>query len=289
VAQRDAYRDTLLANGIETVIVDDGPPPPDNRAPNGTLNAKTVREHLGTGSTVGLFSLTDEDNDPVSISLKNDAGGRFILDGNRLKVKDHTKIDFEASPAGRTLTVVVEISDGRTTVEKTFTIGVRNVFIDNVTGTAADETIYGGASTDILRGEGGNDRLVGGQGADNLWGGLGNDELTGGFGKDAFVFNQAASATNVDTITDFAVNDDLIRLSKSAFTAFSTTASGVLSGSAFALGTQAQDADDRIVYHQESGTLYYDADGVGGASAIIFAKLSNATKPLLSNTHFIIF
>jgi hypothetical protein len=38
----------------------------------------------------------------------------------------------------------------------------------------------------------------------------------------------------------------------------------------------AHDADDRLVYDTASGRLYYDADGIGGAGALIVATLHSA-------------
>ena len=55
--------------------------------------------------------------------------------------------------------------------------------------------------------------IVGNGAANDLMGLAGNDTLTGGGGADIFVFNAMLNAaTNVDTITDFSVVDDTIRL-----------------------------------------------------------------------------
>ena len=111
----------------------------------------------------------------------------------------------------------------------------------------------------------------------------GNDTLTGGGGADSFVFNTALNVTtNVDHITDFSVPNDTIWLDEAVFTALSPT--GILAASAFAIGTAAADASDRIIYNPTSGALLYDADGTGARAAVLFATLDPGL--MLTNTDF---
>ena len=114
--------------------------------------------------------------------------------------------------------------------------------------------------------------LVGNNGANVLDGKGGADVLTGRGGADSFVFSTALGATNVDRITDFAA-EDTVRLSKSLFSAL---APGQLAASAFKnISAGAADANDRILYKQATGELFYDADGSGGGVAVKFAVLDN--------------
>ncbi|MDP3960931.1 MAG: Hint domain-containing protein [Pseudorhodobacter sp.] len=55
---------------------------------------------------------------------------------------------------------------------------------DSLTGNAGDNVLAGGAGDDTLTGGDGNDLLSGGTGDDRLYGGNGNDTLIGGAGKD---------------------------------------------------------------------------------------------------------
>ena len=61
-------------------------------------------------------------------------------------------------------------------------------------------------------------KLIGNSGNNILNGGSGSDTLNGLGGNDSFVFDTALGSTNVDTITDFNVVNDTIRLENAIFT-----------------------------------------------------------------------
>lgn len=146
---------------------------------------------------------------------------------------------------------------------------------DQISGGSGNDRLYGHTGNDVLRGAGGRDILLGDAGNDDLFGGVGNDVLTGGRGQDDFVFNTAPSgSTNFDRITDFSAVDDRILLENAVFTRL---AAGGLAASQFVLGTQAQDANDRIIYQRATGTLWYDRDGTGAAAKVAFADLADGT------------
>jgi len=131
--------------------------------------------------------------------------------------------------------------------------------------------VTGTKKADAYRGTDFKDKVDLGKGDDLLNGKGGGDLLTGGKGKDVFEFDTALGSGNVDTIKDFNPKDDTIHLSAAIF---SGIALGKLAGGAFATGTSAGDADDRIIYDRKSGALSYDADGSGtGATAIKFASV----------------
>ena len=146
--------------------------------------------------------------------------------------------------------------------------GLGGIYVETLelTGTAAiDATGNSLANT-----------LVGNSGANNLYGKSGNDSLTGGAGADGFYFDTALSASgNVDAILDFSVADDTIFLRRGVFSGIA--ADGTLASGAFAQGTAAQDADDRIVYDSATGNIWYDADGSGAGAAVLFATVAAGT------------
>jgi len=117
-----------------------------------------------------------------------------------------------------------------------------------------------------------------------LDGGAGNDVLTGGAGNDSFVFDTALNAlTNVDTVADFNVAQDTVRLDHAIFT---TLAVGTLASNAFFIGAAAHDADDRIIYNAGNGFLEFDIYGNAHGGAIHFATI--APHLALHGTDFIV-
>lgn len=141
----------------------------------------------------------------------------------------------------------------------------------NGNGNSLYNQITGNDLANRLKGFSGNDTIIGGYGADSLYGGNGNDILVGGEGSDRFFFDSTTSSSgNVDKISDFVNGVDQIRLSQSVFSALPL---GVLSASSFVSGEQAVEADDRIVFSQSSGALYYDADGSGAVAQVMFASI----------------
>ncbi|MEQ1955775.1 calcium-binding protein [Mesorhizobium sp. CN2-181] len=113
----------------------------------------------------------------------------------------------------------------------------------------------------------------GNDGANVLDGAGGNDVLWGMGGTDTFRFSSALGAGNVDRIGDFTVGEDLIELDDSIFSALGL---GTLDASAFKDNAIApRDADDRIFYNSNTGSLFYDADGTGtDFAAVKFATLA---------------
>lgn len=116
--------------------------------------------------------------------------------------------------------------------------------------------------------------VYGNAGANRIDGGAGNDILYGLGGGDTFVFATASAVDNVDRIMNFASAVDRIELNHAVFAGIDP---GLLDAGQFLVGTQARDADDRILYDPATGALFYDTDGIGGAAAVQFATLAPGT------------
>jgi Ca2+-binding RTX toxin-like protein len=136
--------------------------------------------------------------------------------------------------------------------------------------------LTGNANGNIVRGNNGDNRIAGGDG---------RDTLTGLGGQDSFLFNTALdAAVNLDEITDFDVADDTILLDDAIFS--SSLGLGNIAAGEFVIGSVALDANDRIIYNNVTGDLFYDSDGVGGTAAIQFAELTPGLA--LTNLDFLV-
>jgi serralysin len=151
---------------------------------------------------------------------------------------------------------------------------IGNDAANKMDGRAGNDTLQGGKGNDTLKGGSGNDTIKGETGNDLLVGGSGNDKLTGGTGQDSFLFdNKLSPTTNVDTITDLNVVDDIIRLENAIFTILKTA--GSLASSAFYASNSgvAHDTNDYIIYDKDGGNLYYDVNGNKSGGSTLFAHV----------------
>jgi Ca2+-binding RTX toxin-like protein len=139
---------------------------------------------------------------------------------------------------------------------------------DNVGGNAGNDTLFGGNGDDYIFG----DITSTTSGRDVIYGGAGRDTLFGGAQGDAFVFTTAPNSSNVDWIRDYNTVSDIIWIDNAVFINLPT---GALAASAFARNTtgNAADRSDRIIYETDTGRLFFDRDGTGGAAKVHFASV----------------
>jgi Ca2+-binding RTX toxin-like protein len=143
-------------------------------------------------------------------------------------------------------------------------------------GSASADNLNGGKGADFIQAAAGADVLNGGAGSDWLAGGLGRDKLTGGAGNDVFVFDASPTKSN-DVITDFVTGHDTIRLDHSIFAAFEA---GNVSEDQFVknFSGKAVSESNHLIYEKDTGKIYYDSDGLGGASGVVIAQLQDHQK-----------
>lgn len=162
--------------------------------------------------------------------------------------------------------------------------GSGNIGDNQINGNSAANRLMGREGADTLVGGGGSDTLEGGDGNDVLMGGAAIDTLTGGAGVDAFVLHAALDAANREIVTDFSVVDDSIHLENAVMTALGAT--GALAAGAFHVGSAAADAQDRIIYNNVTGALFYDGNGNSAGAQVQIAQL--AAGLALTNADFLV-
>jgi Ca2+-binding RTX toxin-like protein len=165
----------------------------------------------------------------AGINALSGGGGNDILDGGAGADKLNGGAGNDTFHIDNALDQTIEGAGGgndRVYASVSYTLAagreIEALSTNNIAGTAAI-SFTGNEFANTIIGNAGINTLSGGGGNDALFGGLGSDMLTGGAGRDSFVFNAALGAANVDTITDFSVADDTIRLDDSIFGALTST------------------------------------------------------------------
>jgi Ca2+-binding RTX toxin-like protein len=250
----------------------------------------SVSYTLTAGADVETLRTTD-DNGTAAINLTGNASGNHVVGNNgsnTLNGGGGNGDELEGRGGDDTYVVsnanvAITESGGQGTdtavssVSYTLTAGadVENLRTSNDAGTAAIN-LTGNNTGNIVTGNNGNNILNGAGG---------DDDLIGRGGQDQFLFNTALdAANNVDRILDFNVADDTILLEQDIFS--SSLGLGNISAGEFVIGTAAQDANDRIIYNNANGALFYDSDGAGGVAAIQFAELTPGLA--LTNLDFLV-
>jgi predicted extracellular nuclease len=213
-------------------------------------------------------------------SIENLLGSAFgdMLAGNTAAnvINGGTGADAMMGGLGDDTFIVDDLGD---TAAETAQGGIDRVSTSvNFTLSAEIENLIATGSANLsLAGNALSNTITGNAGANKIYGGFGNDQLRGGSGKDAFVFDTKTSKTaNVDSILDFNVRYDSIYLDNKIFAKLGSGSASrpkKFTKDMFVKGTEAQDAEDRIVFNHKTGGLYYDRDGTGSKEQVKIATL----------------
>ncbi|WP_135506815.1 Hint domain-containing protein [Roseovarius aestuariivivens] len=160
----------------------------------------------------------------------------------------------------------------------------RYTSIENVTGSAFNDTITGNTSDNTLVGGDGNDSLTGGAGNDNLDGGAGNDTLSGGAGADTL--SGGAGTDFADYASSSAgVNVDLASGTGTGGDAEGDVLSGIeqVQGSAFNDTLTGGAGNDTLLAGNGNDTLTGGAgadslDGGGGVDRVNYSASGSAVN-----------
>jgi Ca2+-binding RTX toxin-like protein len=265
--------DTYLVYSASTVVVEGSTGGADRvlAAVDFSLGAGQYVEALATTKASGTSAI-DLTGNALHQTITGNAGANILSDGGA------GKADTMIGLGGNDIYRVYNAGD---VIQETASQGTA----DRVMA-AVDYRLGAGVHVELMTTNGSSGKsainltgnefaqdITGNAGDNRLEGREGNDILRGLGGKDTFVFNTKLGAANIDTITDFNVADDRFLLSDAVFTKLNA---GVLAGGYFRANTTglAQDSNDHIIYETDTGKLFYDADGLGGAAGIQFAKLT---------------
>jgi Ca2+-binding RTX toxin-like protein len=289
----------------------------------------SIHNDVLTGNDVANFLHSSHGDD-----ILKGAGGADILHGNAgndtLKggggadvLEGNAGIDTAAyndSPAGVFVSLITDTADfGDAEGDQLFNI-------ENLTGTAFHDDLWGNdgvnvltgmAGNDTLKGFGGDDTLNGGAGADieiltttnssgtaainltgnstsnSVRGNNGNNTLNGGAGGDELIGLGGQDRFLFDTALGPSNVDSVIDFNVADDTILlddfifsSSLGLGNISPGEFVIGAAALDGNDRIIYNSATGALLYDADANGANPAVRFATLS--TGLALTNLDFLV-
>ncbi|MXN67497.1 tandem-95 repeat protein [Stappia sp. GBMRC 2046] len=120
-----------------------------------TLSNVSVEENSADGTVIGTLGAIDPDaGETFTYTLLDDAGGRFQIDGDELRVADGGLLDFETAQSHQ---VTVQVRDsGGSTRQETFTIGVTDV--NEATLPPADPGDIDGSNGFVFNGASGSDQ-----------------------------------------------------------------------------------------------------------------------------------
>ena len=183
--------------------------------PSDTLNIRLnadLANHSRSQTTVdvagiNIINVNAADRDNTNGATTRDDG--YVLDlasdqgVTTINVTGSSLISFTSTAS----------SVGLTTFDASTSTG--DLVLNLATGPAQGVSITGSAGTNTITGTASGDVITGGARADVITGGNGADRMAGGAGADTFVFaagssGGAPSSNNVDSITDFERNLDVI-------------------------------------------------------------------------------
>jgi len=260
-------------------------------AMRGQVRLTFTSAEVGNGIATDSNTMANQDGG-LAVRLQAENGSDVLI--GEISRFDDEGVTFVASSRGLTFDVRDLVSGvargdqfGAVTLGTKGADDLRTVLSDKAyyfNAGMGNDRVAGGAKSDFLVGGAGDDTLNGRAGDDKFIAGGGNDIVTGGLGDDGFIFNAPLNgSTNVDRIRDFRSSDDTMQLDDAVFTGLSA---GSLSAGAFALVSAAAEADDRVIYDQSTGSLFFDTNGGTRDDAVLFARLDNRAS--LTSADFLV-
>ncbi len=141
----------------------------------------------------------------------------YSASSSAVNVNLATNANSGGDAAGDTLTAIQDVTG--------------SAFNDTITGDGNANVLYGGNGNDQIYGGGGNDSLFGGNGNDTLAGGAGADYIDGGAGTDMADYSASGAAVTVNLATNVnlggdAAGDTLVSIENVTGSAFADSITG---------------------------------------------------------------
>jgi Ca2+-binding RTX toxin-like protein len=158
------------------------------------------------------------------------------------------------------------------------------VSIENLLGSAFEDTLIGSNGVNVLNGGAGDDRLIGNGRIDTLTGGLGADTFQFNAINDGGGATKASVKATGDLIMDFEVGVDKVGILRSAFGIDSGVDFGLFATDYFVSGAGAanssgvlatRDGHGQFLFNTDTNQLWWDADGNGKKMAVLLATFQN--------------
>jgi Ca2+-binding RTX toxin-like protein len=239
----------------------------------------------GEGADIYILSSNSADDDKINDSGLQQAGDELDIvrltsnlsaasGGFQLKIEGGIE-QLDLNGQNRTITGANGASDD-------IDLSGIDAIVNAGNPTSLTLTINGGSGDDTIRGTGGGELIIGGSGIDTL---------TGNDGADIFRYLTRAEGAG-DSITDFLSRSDTLEFrSGTGGTLFGIGLStqdgngnnntGILDSNRFASGSLTNglessiDSNTRFIFDQDTGNLFFDANGNGTGSRVLIATLEN--------------
>ncbi len=279
------FEDIVGGTGADTVVAGDGDAVIDGGAGvdtvafSGHASAYTVTPSgpgdtvfgpLGAAvsvSNVEILQFADEQMvlGPAGETLTARAGGDTLIGGGGADTASYadagSAVGVDLNDQGVSQNTGGAGSDTLVSIENL----TGSAFNDSLTGDGNDNVIHGGDGGDTLRGGAGSDQLYGGNSDDVLIGGPGNDILDGGPGHDYVVYTDAPSAVAVDLNAGYASGGDGVDALTSIEGVYGTAFNDNLVGDANRNDIHGGDGGDTIVGGAGDDVLF----GEGGDDVLL--------------------
>jgi Ca2+-binding RTX toxin-like protein len=213
-----AGADTLVGGaGDDIYVVDNAADVVTEAAAEGTdeirtsLGAYTLSANVENLTYTGTGNFTGTGDGSANV-ITGGSGNDTLIGAGGADTLNGAGGSDTASYAGSAAAVTVDLATGVNTGGDAE--GDVLISIENLIGSAFDDSLSGDTNNNALTGGAGNDTLTGGAGADTLDGGTGADTLVGGIGDDIYVVDNVS-----DVVTEAAgEGTDEIRTSLGAYT-----------------------------------------------------------------------